>query len=63
MTTSIERTSRPGKPRLSEQLKASDLFPPGHGWNTEGTFRGTGNESSRQDARDGAEQATAPRQH
>jgi hypothetical protein len=34
MTTSIDRPSRKDKqPRLSDQLKASDLFPPGTGWN------------------------------
>ena len=35
MATSTERTSRKDdQPRLSDQLKASDLFPPGAGWNT-----------------------------
>lgn len=34
MTMSTDRASKGSKPRLSDQLKASDLFPPGVGWNT-----------------------------
>ena len=34
MTMSTDRPSKGKQPRLSDQLKASDLFPPGTGWNT-----------------------------
>jgi hypothetical protein len=61
MTTSIERTSRKGKPRLSDQLKASDLFPPGVGWNSAAAPQVTGNEAPRPDAPRPA--PLPPRQH
>jgi hypothetical protein len=64
MATSTERTSRKDKqPRLSDQLKASDLFPPGAGWNTAGTSAGAAVEAAREDARQGAEAGSPPRQH
>ena len=50
MTTQIERKSRKGKQdRLSDQLKASDLFPPGTGWN-HGAAVGVGSESRHEDS-------------
>jgi hypothetical protein len=63
MTTSIERTSRKGKqPRLSDQLKASDLFPPGVGWNSGAAPQGTTTEAPRPDAMPG-QAPLPPRQH
>ena len=56
MATSTERSSSKDKqPRLSDQLKASDLFPPGAGWNTAGTSAGAAIEAAREDLRRCAE--------
>ena len=64
MATSTERSSSKDKqPRLSDQLKASDLFPPGAGWNTAGTSAGAAVEAAREDARRSAEECSLPRQH
>jgi len=64
MATSTERTSRKDQqPRLSDQLKASDLFPPGAGWNTAGTSAGATIEAAREDLRRCAEAGQSPSQH
>ena len=64
MATSTERTSRKdNQPRLSDQLKASDLFPPGAGWNSAGTAAGATAEAAREDARRCDEAGLPPRQH
>ena len=64
MTTSIERTSRKGnQPPLSDQLKASDLFPPGTGWNTNGPSPGVGADSRGEDSRKATDASTPQRQH
>jgi hypothetical protein len=61
MTTQIDSKSRKGKQnRLSDQLKASDLFPPGTGWNR---GVGVGSESRHEDSRAGVEAPLERRQH
>jgi hypothetical protein len=62
MTTSTHRPSRKDKqPRLSDQLKASDLFPPGTGWNN--AAPGVGADARHVDSRQAPEPHAEPRQH
>lgn len=61
MTTSIDRQSRKSKqPRLSDELKASDLFPPGTGWNNS---PGVAADARHEDSRKAPEPRLEPRQH
>lgn len=61
MTTQIDSKSRKGKQtRLSDQLKASDLFPPGTGWNRS---VGVGSETRHEDTGAAAEAQQERRQH
>ena len=61
MTTQIDGKPRKGnQTRLSDQLKASDLFPPGTGWNR---GVGVGSESRNEDSRAGVESTVERRQH